>query len=227
LTDLGKIYVNMPVHDPNAFTTLPAKIEAEKYNSMSGILLELTQDVSGVANVGYIDVADWLEYNVDVPTDGTYYITARIASIRDGSIQITDGETTIATLAFTNTGGYQVWKNFKIPVILQAGQQKLRFNAVTSGFNLNWIDFKDESVMGNEEDLNDSVVLYPNPTRGNISIASSHRWEKIAVVNALGVPLYQGTFAPSLDMQRYPSGTFFLRLTDANGKTAFKRVVKQ
>ncbi len=227
LTDLGKIYVNMPTHDPDAFTLLPAKIEAENYNRMDGILLELTQDVSGIANVGYIDAADWMEYNVDVPADGTYYITARIASNRDGSIQITSDGTTLTSLPFTNTGGYQIWKTFKISVALEAGQQTLRFKANTNGFNLNWIEFKDESVMANEEDLAEEIVLYPNPTNGTVSIASAHRWEEITIVNALGVPLQKGAFVSSLDMQRYATGTYIIKLKDHHGKTAFKRVVKQ
>lgn len=227
LTDLGKIYVTMPTHDPDAYTILPAKIEAENYNTMDGILLELTQDVSGMANVGYIDAGDWLEYNVDVPADGTYYITARIASTRDGSIQILKNGDALATLPFANTGGYQVWKTFRISVTLQAGQQTLRFRANTNGFNLNWIEFKDESVTVNEADLAEQIVLYPNPTNATITIASAHRWEEFALVDARGVLLYKGPFVSSLDMQRYATGLYFIRLSDGSGNTTFKRVMKQ
>jgi hypothetical protein len=48
----------MPVHDETRVVQIPATIEAEEYNKMSGIQLQKTADETGFANVGYIDAGD-------------------------------------------------------------------------------------------------------------------------------------------------------------------------
>ncbi|WP_341938075.1 carbohydrate-binding protein [Marinimicrobium sp. C2-29] len=40
------------------------RIEAEDYMEMSGIEVELTSDEGGGSNIGWIDVDDWIAYNV-------------------------------------------------------------------------------------------------------------------------------------------------------------------
>lgn len=80
LTELGNIYVNMPVHSTTNYVKIPAKIEAEAYTVMNGVSLEATQDASGVIHVTGLDAGDWLEYNLDVPTADTYPLKMRVAS---------------------------------------------------------------------------------------------------------------------------------------------------
>ena len=72
LTALGEVYKNMPVRDVNKVFQVPAVIEAEEYNTMNGIQVEKTDDVSGFINVSDIDVGDWLEYQIDVPETADY-----------------------------------------------------------------------------------------------------------------------------------------------------------
>jgi len=50
---------------------------------MSGIALAATKDISGVANVGWIDANDWLEYYIDVQTAGDYNVFFTIAANSD------------------------------------------------------------------------------------------------------------------------------------------------
>jgi hypothetical protein len=66
------------INTPVAVQSLPANIEAENYSNMNGIQTENSVVASGGVDVGYIDVGDWLEYSVKVPTSGTYTITYRV-----------------------------------------------------------------------------------------------------------------------------------------------------
>jgi endoglucanase len=51
---------------------LTSRIEAETFDVASEVRTEVTSDVDGNINVNYIDDNDWLDYNVNVPTAGTY-----------------------------------------------------------------------------------------------------------------------------------------------------------
>src|SRR5690606_13731046 len=98
-------YKQMPVHDVNHVVDIPALIQAESYNTMYGIQLEGTSDESGLANVGWIDAGDWLEYKIRVPEDETYKVRFRIAANQNATLNfLVDGVNKL-TQSFPNTGG--------------------------------------------------------------------------------------------------------------------------
>jgi len=120
--------------------SIPGKIEAENYNTMSGVQTEACSE--GTLNVGYIDTADWMDYNINVPTAGTYTVQYRVASPNTtGQIQLKSGNTVLATTNIPNTGGWQNWQTVTSDVNLAAGNQTLRVYANVGGINLNWINF--------------------------------------------------------------------------------------
>ena len=106
--------------------------------------LEVTTDIGGGFNVGYIEEGEWLTYNVDIPEPGLYQVVARVASnTTDGRVHnldiSLDGEST--SLGFDATGGWQSWTdvigdNFS----LSAGNYELRLDMGSCGFNINYID---------------------------------------------------------------------------------------
>ena len=69
---------------PQVTFSVPGTIEAEQYAAMNGILTETSTDsgggTGGGINIGWVDVGDWLEYNIDVETSGSYLIEYRLAS---------------------------------------------------------------------------------------------------------------------------------------------------
>ena len=69
---------------PQTVFSVPGTIEAEQYSAMSGIQTEASTDsgggTGGGENIGYVDIGDWLEFNIDVQTSGTYLIEYRLAS---------------------------------------------------------------------------------------------------------------------------------------------------
>jgi hypothetical protein len=227
LTDLGKIYVNMPMHDPSAYTAIPARIEAETYNRMSGVSLEATQDISGFANVGYIDANDWMEYNIDVPEAGSYFFNIRLASMQEGTIRVTQDGLNISTVNFTNTGGWQTWKTFMFKLDLDAGQHALRLIAPSGGFNLNWIELTDEIVLHAEDDEPNTITLFPNPVSDRISIDAGPQWKKFEVLNVMGVKFIQGDVKSFVDLDALAAGPYVMKFINRDGKVVFKRVIKR
>ena len=127
LTELGQLYVNFnPIHDPNSYSPIPARLEAESYSTMSGIAIEATKDVSGVADVGWIDANDWLEYNIDVPTAGDYTVYFRIASNAATTLDLRENNVILQTLAVPSSGGWQNWKTLQTNIPLTPGKHNLQ-----------------------------------------------------------------------------------------------------
>ncbi len=127
------------------YTLIPAKIEAEDYNNMNGVLLEGTADEGGGLNVGWQDTGDWMDYNIDAPTAGSYPINFRVATMFTGAqFQIKNSAgVVLETISVPNTGGFQNWQTISGNVNLTAGQHILRVhtNLAAGGWNLNWMEF--------------------------------------------------------------------------------------
>jgi hypothetical protein len=119
---------------------IPGTIEAESYDSMSGVQTEACSE--GGLNVGWIDAGDYMNYNVTVQTDATYSVGFRIACITANSkLQLKKGATVLATVTLPSTGGYQAWTTVNTTVSLNSGSQTLQVFAVTNGWNFNWMSF--------------------------------------------------------------------------------------
>lgn len=75
---------------------------------------------------------------------GSYDIDVRVASQNNGgtlSLEM-DSSTVASSKSFNSTGGWQTWTTMTFSnVSLNAGEQVLRINMVSSGFNLNYIKF--------------------------------------------------------------------------------------
>ena len=132
---------------------LPATLQAESYNYMSGIQTETTSDTGGGLNVGYIDNGDWMAYSnqvVSIPSTGSYDVQYRVASANGGgSIRLEEsgGAINYGTISVPNTGGWQAWTTITQRVTLSAGNHTFGVVAATGGFNINW--FKINAVQTN------------------------------------------------------------------------------
>lgn len=114
------------------------QVEAEDYSAMSGIQTESC--LEGGLNVAYIDSGDWMEYNVDVPKSGTYAIKYRVAVHQNytGGVKLKSGTTEKAITTFPPTGGWQNWVDIYDIVTLDAGNQTLKIEVTSNGWNFNW-----------------------------------------------------------------------------------------
>jgi hypothetical protein len=142
---------------------IPGRIEAENYRSggegtgyhdttpgndggayrKDRVDIEATRDNKGQYNVGWIAPGEWLAYNVDVTTTGTYRVVARVAAPPAGSrfhLEL-NGQNISGSVTIPSTGGWQNWTDVAVTVPLRAGEHTLRFVAETGGFNLNYLHF--------------------------------------------------------------------------------------
>ena len=77
---------------------------------------------------------------------------------------------------------------------------------------------------------NQNVAIYPNPTLGNIHIVLSDQPERCQIVDLMGRVLQETT--PSnpafdLDLGGLPSGMYLVKVRFADGRVAFRKVVKR
>jgi hypothetical protein len=133
----GSTNVNWLEFFPPAFEIF---LEAEAFDAESGTQLEDTADEGGGQNVGFIDPGDFLEYTVNIPADGTYFIEYRLASSggSDG-FETSIGGQIVDSQTVDDTGGWQNWASQNGEVALVAGEQTLRLDFIGGATNVNWI----------------------------------------------------------------------------------------
>lgn len=120
------------------------RIEAEDFNTMSGIQTEITTDEGGGLNVGYFDNSDWLEYIIEVPVTGDYRLSFRSASLNGGGVlNVQINGSNLSNITIPSTGGWQNWTTVNSPeTSLNQGSVTVRLTASPGGFNLNWIELR-------------------------------------------------------------------------------------
>lgn len=161
---------------------LPGRLEAENYNSMSGIMTESCSE--GTLNVGWVDSGDWIDYNITATQAGNYDFEFRLASINTTGrfdIQL-DGQTVFGITA-PNTSGWQNWTTVKATSYVNAGSHRMRIAVNTGGFNLNWINFvqigtsSSSSVISSSKSSSSSSSVSTVSSRSSVtsSVISSSR----------------------------------------------------
>ena len=77
---------------------------------------------------------------------------------------------------------------------------------------------------------NQNIALYPNPTSGKIHIALSENVIHCQIIGLMGNVLQETSLSNSnfdLDLSGLPSGMYLIKLLMADGKSAYRKVVKQ
>jgi len=121
-------------------SSFSAHIEAEHYAAMAGMQAEACSE--GGQNLGWIDPHDWVVWNVNVPTTGTYTVQYRVASLPGGGalqLERAGGSQVYGQVSVPATGGWQNWVTVSHQVQLGAGQQQIAVKALAGGWNLNWL----------------------------------------------------------------------------------------
>jgi len=149
-----------------AIVTLPNLIEAEAYTAHRGVIPEITSDTNGGQSAAFINNGDYSEYQIRVPSSGTYTFTARVASARrGGTINLQSGNTNVGSVSVSNTGGWQRWTTVESTVNLDAGDQTLRLSyegAQGYLFNVNWFRLDIDNIDTGTESLSADFVS-PTP----------------------------------------------------------------
>jgi endoglucanase len=200
----------------DALHQIPGKIEAEDYFFQDGVQLETTTDVGGGQNIGYLDANDYLDYEVEVTTTGTYKVEYRVASENSGGIalQLIDAAGTMTILhltSFAATGGWQNWVTYNENAYLDAGQYTLRVLITQAPFNMNWMDFS-LLTNTNEAKTMENINIFPNPSTGFINVNAvleTTQNATIEIYNLLGQSVYNHTFRAQSKLQETIDTTLF------------------
>ena len=135
----AKMYVDyVRVYQKGAPVSI--QIEAENYAVMSGVQTEPCSE--GGQDVGWIDANDWIVWNVNIPTAGTYTVQYRVASLNGGGViqlEKAGGSPVYGSVSVPGTGGWQNWTTISHQVTLTAGQQQIAVKALAGGYNINWL----------------------------------------------------------------------------------------
>ena len=214
------------------FYPIPGRLEPENYFSQSGVQLETTTDIGGGQNIGFLDVGDYLDYKIDVQTEGEYTLEYRTASQSAiGGVQLslideTGQETILDSPNFPSTGGWQTWRTHESSTELPMGRYTLRILITQAPFNMNWIDFS--LINPPEDDLPLGVDVYPNPSSGlfylNAGFSNIHS-VTVEIFDLLGKSmLFENLgFVTSIDhmlsLFHLPNGIYLMYLSLEDGKT--------
>lgn len=125
-----------------AYNDLTTTNSGGAYRATEGVDIQTTTDSGGGYNIGWISTGEWLEYTTIIRDAGLYTLSLRVASPQaTNSIRATlAGVDVTGAWTFSGTGANQTWTTISKTVSLVPGQQRLRLTALTSAFNLNWIE---------------------------------------------------------------------------------------
>ncbi|WP_031528602.1 carbohydrate-binding protein [Dyadobacter crusticola] len=128
---------------------IPGKVESELFDAASNVITENTPDTGGGLNVANIDDNDWLDYNVNVASSGTYKFFFRVSNAwGDGLIEIKDSDgTSLGQVSIPRTGGWQNYVTVSTTATLTAGSHLLRIQATRGAFNFNWFEVAGETPL--------------------------------------------------------------------------------
>ena len=211
-------------------TTLPGKIEAEKYQTNSGLSAEASTDTGGGQDMGYTDAGDFMDYLVFVPSDGNFSFEYRVASKMGGSIELRladnpTEQTVIHTIAIPNTGGWQTWKSVSASGLISKGPHILRVYIKQAQFNINW--FKVSIITGMKIiGGSKKIEVYPNPVKNQFNFNSDGLYGSYTVkiitlqgfvVKQFQLELKTGSVEHT-DISTLPDGFYILSLENQTEK---------
>ena len=151
LSELGQIYVNMPVHDPAIYHEVPGVVEAEHYTSMQGVRPELTEDAGGFLHLSEISAGDWMQYQVHATSGGTFALGLRVASATTGgTVTVVVDGITQETVTFEATGGAQSWQDATTSLNVTPGNHTVRLVVEQGSFTLNYLTIGEEEGEPNQ-----------------------------------------------------------------------------
>lgn len=119
-------------------------MQAENYISMQGVATQPTTDIGLGLNVGWIDLGDWMNYSVNIPSPGYYTFSFRVSTSNDHALflvsDLTDNRQ-LFTMAVPNTGGFQNWTTVTYSYyFFDTGNKVLQLRSTNWDiWNINWI----------------------------------------------------------------------------------------
>lgn len=212
-------------------------IQAENYNTMSGVQTEATTDTGGGLNVGYCDTGDWMAYyNINFTTSGSYQIEYRVSSAVTGgrlSSDLNAGTIQLGAINVPNTGGWQNWQTITQTVNVNAGTYNFGIYVQNTGFNINWFRITKSgstarTAAPTTEQSIASLEVYPNPTESQLFFSTEVSGGNVNVINTEGgaTVFSQTVNNNSIDVSTLKTGIYLISV-EKNGIKTVRRFIKK
>jgi len=226
LTEMGNIYVNMSSCDSSYYFNTGATIPACQYRRMSGVLLEQTTDISGSIDVCDFTSGESLDYNVVIPSAGSYLFSFRVAAATAASLTLLMDGKSIGSQAIAPTGSFQTWLTQTNCFNLSSGNHTIRLQLSSGAICLNWWSITAISS-GFIHEILDTVRLSPNPVSQLLNIHLPDPQCEVALLNVFGKTLWQKHGATEILMNPYSDGCYIVQITLPNGVRKMYKIIKK
>lgn len=139
LTELGKVFVNMSTQDKELWYAPGQVIPAEHYSGYTGAIhLIPCTDVIGELELYDLKKDTAVEYQVELPSKGTYGLGIRYQTYMETTLRIEVDGQSLGLLELPDTS-YE-WSDFDVNIPLEAGKHTLRISGTTAyPVRLNWL----------------------------------------------------------------------------------------
>ncbi len=198
--------------------------------TMTG-LMQLTQyNVRVKALCGASDESGYTTANFTTPQCGvtSYIITASAspggAISPSGAISVVAGGSQTFTMTPDDTS-HVLW-SLVVDGVEGPALSVYSFNGVNANHTIH-ANFVHTGI--NENNLQNSVIIFPNPANDLLNVKLSQEFESVEITNMLGQLLYSNKVTDSflqIDISSYTSGVYFIRLKGDNG-VATKKFIKE
>ncbi|WP_299248007.1 carbohydrate-binding protein [uncultured Aquimarina sp.] len=213
-------------------------IQAQNYNSMSGIFTETTTDSSGNKHLGFINNGDWSKYDSVDFTCATS-IEARVSSkTSGGNIEVRLGSISgqlIGTINVPSTKSWSSWTT--VSTNIDAVNDSNDLYLVYKGgngylFNVNWIRFSNTQVRtaGVTTSDQNQLFIYPNPVTDQVNISlNTTETSRYTISDMNGKTILKGVInegSASFDINGLAKGLYLLKISNRS-KVLTGKIIKQ
>ena len=216
-------------------------IEAEDYDSMSGIQNNNTNDTNGGEYVGWMDPNDWVEYSVNIPYSGNYTVDFRLASVPGSTgFEFQVNGNPLTSISVDSTGGWDTWYTATSnSIYLDAGNQTIRLYSVGNGWNINWFEIKPTNSSKGIDDsktilkeIDEVIHIFPNPVNDilHVNLSENVSNSKIDIIDISGKICASKITSEnniSINVNNLSPGLYFVRVYNNDALIALEKIIKQ
>ncbi len=195
-------------------------------NRTDGVDISTIPDTNGFC-ISHTMGGEWVEYTIDVEADGLYDLQVLYSSkLTSGGIlgaEIPDKSVVLFNdllLPQTSETDWYVFKTVTLKnIALEQGEQIIRFNVISRGFNLDKFTFIKAQTTAINDMANNKIQVHPNPSNnGHYTINGHFNWE---VFTLSGLLLLKNK-GNHIDLSAYTKGLYLLKIDNKFYKILYK-----
>jgi hypothetical protein len=228
---------------------IPGKIEAENYdNGFAGKAFNDLSDgnvcddytnyyrsddvdikkISDGVAIGHCQKGEWMNYTVNVESDGEYDVVLRVGTGNSdgGKMTVAIGNVT-KELSIDKTGEWGTFADVEVGKMkLTKGEQVMKLSIDKDWIDVDWISFKKDPSSVADFANNNVITVLPNPASSKIEILGAGDEFKTEFISLAG-SVVKTSNVKVVSLEDVASGVYMLRITTPNETVVKKLVVKK